>query len=178
MATDTCLSRPRTRALTTRARQRHSVDGGPAAAAGVRVGDVFESVDKRPVPAGATADDVAGLLLGRLEEPLSFDVRRADGSGASFTLRRAVLKAGEAEARSAERAGGKQIGVLTLRSFSAPVANGGGGGTLASMQAALASEPLASAPELLIDLRGNLGGHFPSGVEAAKLFLPSDATIV
>ena len=31
---------------------------------------------------------------------------------------------------------------------------------------------------LVIDLRGNLGGHFPSGVEAAKLFLPSDVTVV
>ena len=53
------------------------IEGAPAAAAGLRVGDVFETVDGRPVPVDATADDVAGLLLGRLEEPVSLSVRRA-----------------------------------------------------------------------------------------------------
>ena len=37
------------------------IEGAPAAAAGLRVGDVFETVDGRPVPVDATADDVAGL---------------------------------------------------------------------------------------------------------------------
>ena len=155
------------------------VPGGPAAAAGVRVGDVIEKVDGRALPTGATADDAAGVLIGRLDEPLALELRRADGDASvSFNLRRAVLAQGEAEVGSAERAGGSRVGVLTLRSFSAPVAGGGGGGTLASMQQALAREPLASAAELLIDLRGNPGGHFPSGVDAAKLFLPSDVTVV
>ena len=155
------------------------VPGGPAAAAGLQVGDLFETVDGRALPTYATADDVAGLLLGRLEEPVSVSVRRADGSTASFNLRRAVLKQGEVEAREAERpSSGKRIGVLTVPLFSAPIANGGDGGTLASLQAALSSEPLFSCQELLIDLRGNPGGHFPSGVEAAKLFLPADVTVV
>eukprot|EP00900_Chrysochromulina_parva_P004806 jgi/Chrpa1/14326/Chrysochromulina_OHIO_Genome00022483-RA len=155
------------------------VPGGPAAAAGLQVGDLFETVDGRALPTYATADDVAGLLLGRLEEPVSVSVRRADGSSASFNLRRAVLKQGEVEARESVRpSSGKRIGVLTVPLFSAPIANGGDGGTLASLQAALSSEPLVSCQELLIDLRGNPGGHFPSGVEAAKLFLPADVTVV
>ena len=54
----------------------------------------------------------------------------------------------------------------------------GGGGTYESVERVLAAEPLASAEELLIDLRGNLGGHFPSGVAMAKLFLPADVTVV
>ena len=110
-------------------------------------------------------------------------VRRADDSAASFTLRRVVLKAGEAEARVVTRANGRRVGVLKLSTFSAAAASGGGGsggggGTYESMARVLAAEPLASAEELLIDLRGNLGGHFPSGVAAAKLFLPADATVV
>jgi len=159
------------------------VEGAPAAAAGLRVGDIFETIDKRSLPADATADDIAGLLLGRLDEPVSLSVRRADGATASATLRRVVLKAGEAEARVSTRAGGKRVGVLTLRTFSAAAASGGGGangygGTYESMERVLGAEPLVSAEELLIDLRGNLGGHFPSGVAAAKLFLPADATVV
>ena len=67
--------------------------------------------------------------------------------------------------------------MLTLRTFSAAAGGGGGGGTLESVRRALRpSRP--SAEELLIDLRGNLGGHFPSGVEAAKLFRPADRTVV
>jgi len=159
------------------------IEGAPAAAAGLRVGDVFETIDGRPLPVDATADDIAGLLLGRLEEPVSLSVRRADDSAASFTLRRVVLKAGEAEARVVTRANGRRVGVLKLSTFSAAAASGGGGsggggGTYESMARVLAAEPLASAEELLIDLRGNLGGHFPSGVAAAKLFLPADATVV
>ena len=154
--------------------------GGPAEGAGLSVGDVVDSIDKRSLPFGSTsADEAAGQILGRLDEPLQLGITRAsDGSSASLTVRRAVLKQGEAEARVATRAAGQKIGVLTLRTFSAPVAGGGGGGALESMKRLLSSEPLVSVPELLIDLRGNLGGHFPSGVEAAKLFLPADVTIV
>ena len=43
------------------------VPGGPAAAAGLQVGDIFETVDGRALPTYVTADDVAGLLLGRHE---------------------------------------------------------------------------------------------------------------
>ena len=67
------------------------VEGAPAAAAGLRVGDIFETIDKRSLPADATADDIAGLLLGRLDEPVSLSVRRA--GALQRALRRASHRA-------------------------------------------------------------------------------------
>mmetsp|Transcript_48046 Transcript_48046/g.79584 ORF Transcript_48046/g.79584 Transcript_48046/m.79584 type:complete len:480 (+) Transcript_48046:44-1483(+) len=151
------------------------VKGGPAATSGMRVGDVIESVDNIAVSDSTSADDVAGLLLGRLDEELNVRVRRTDGTNNELRMKRTVIKAGEAEALSALSEEGGRVGVLKLRSFSASV---GGQGTIESMKALLEEEPLASADKLIIDLRGNLGGHFPSGVEAAKLFLPADVTVV
>jgi len=118
------------------------------------------------------------MLLGSLREPVRVGVRRADGSRASFSLTRRVMKQGEVETRLVEAADGRRVGVLRVPVFSAPVGGGGGGGTLDSIISALGSERLKSAQELIIDLRGNVGGHFPSGVEAAKLFLPADAIVV
>ncbi|KAL1507602.1 hypothetical protein AB1Y20_007221 [Prymnesium parvum] len=151
---------------------------GAAAAAGLRVGDVFESIDQTADLSSASADEVAGMLLGSLREPVRVGVRRADGSRASFSLTRRVMKQGEVETRLVEAADGRRVGVLRVPVFSAPVGGGGGGGTLDSIISALGSERLKSAQELIIDLRGNVGGHFPSGVEAAKLFLPADAIVV
>ena len=76
------------------------VSGSPAASAGLRVGDMVDAIDSRALPSDATADDAAGMILGRLDSSLQLGVRRADGSLANFTLRRAVLPQGEVEARA------------------------------------------------------------------------------
>jgi hypothetical protein len=104
------------------------VEGGPAAAAGLRAGDRVVAVDDRPLAPGATPDDVAGLLLGRLDEILSVTVERVaggdagGGSGAggaarrTVSLRRAELRdAGEATVRVVVGEDGRKMGVMTLR---------------------------------------------------------------
>ena len=96
------------------------VPGGPAAAAGLQVGDIFETVDGRALPTYVTADDVAGLLLGSHEEPVSLSVRRADGSSASFNLRRAALKQGKLGAHAAERGSRSRSSVRSVSSVPAP----------------------------------------------------------
>ena len=95
------------------------VEGGPAAAAGLRAGDVILAVDGRPLPPDSTPEDVAGLLLGRLDEPVSITVR---GTGRAETptvsLKRAVLlDAGEAVSSVVVGEGGRRTGVLTLRAL-------------------------------------------------------------
>ena len=148
-------------------------DGSPAAKAGLRVADSIVGVDGRPLPKGATAEDAAALILGPLDEPLSLTLARG-GEELSINLKRAPLSSGEVSSSLVARSDGSAagpVGVLTVPQFS------DGAAWSSSLTKALESvAPKADA--LLFDLRGNLGGHFPTGVAAARLFLPSDALIV
>jgi hypothetical protein len=59
------------------------VAGGPAADAGLRAGDCVVAVDDLAIGPGMTPDDVAGMLLGRLEEPVKVTVEGGAGSAGS-----------------------------------------------------------------------------------------------
>jgi carboxyl-terminal processing protease len=146
-------------------------DGSPAAKAGLHVGDSIIGVDGRSLPKMATAEDAAALILGPLDEPLSLAFSRG-GEELSVNLKRAPLSSGEVSSSLVLRSDGAgPVGVLTIPQFS------DGASWSSSLNKALeAVAPKANT--LLFDLRGNLGGHFPTGVAAARLFLPSDALIV
>ena len=109
--------------------------GSPAASGGLRAGDVIMGVDGRKLPKGATAEDVAALILGPLSEPLTLSIARAGGSTSALdpqgaaaeapsapaedvSLRRAPISSGEVRARQVTAADGRRVGVLTIPQFS------------------------------------------------------------
>ena len=147
-------------------------DGSPASSAGLRTADVIAGVGGRKLPKGATAEDAAALILGPLDEPLSLSVTRGaiDSEPLEFALKRQPISLGECTSQVVQREGSSTIGVLTVPQFS------DGQPWFDSYSKALTA--IAKADALLIDLRGNPGGHFPTGVAASKLFLPSDTLIV
>lgn len=148
-------------------------DGSPAAAAGLRVGDVIRSVDGRKVAKSASAEDVAALIIGPTAEPLRLELARSGGADSEpleLSLTRAPLSAGAVSARVLDAPGGGTVGVLSIPQFS------DGATWMSSLERGLTA--VASADSLLVDLRGNPGGHFPTGVAASRYFLPADRLIV
>ena len=130
--------------------------GGPAALAGIRVGDVLLSVDG--VPVGAHDLPLAALLL---EGP--------QGSAASLRLsrggRRLTVEVPRARrAAPAVTAERRADGVLWLR------LSGFAADTAAEVEAALA-DPRGAA--IVLDLRGNRGGLLSEALAVADAFLSS-----
>jgi carboxyl-terminal processing protease len=153
--------------------------GSPAARAGIQPGDAVVVAGGAPIRAGASAEEVAARILGPLGETLRLELRRgggADAGGASpalaLELRRAPLDSGEVRARTQPwpAPGRGAIGVVTVPLFV------DGDAWFESLRRGLRA--VEGADALAIDLRANPGGHFPTGVAAASLFLPADRLVV
>jgi hypothetical protein len=69
------------------------IPGQPAAAAGVRAGDVLRAIDGEPVTAGAERGDLSPRLRGAAGVPVTLTVARPDGDVADLTVRRAHVAA-------------------------------------------------------------------------------------
>ena len=128
--------------------------GGPAAHAGLVVGDVIEVVGRQSTR-GLTAAAVGRLLTGA---PNTVVAVKAAKSGEVTTLRvaRQTLDTG---AIQIQRASGGVL-VIRIREFNAGIGR--------QVRAALAG---VHASGVVLDLRGNPGGLLVEGVETASAFL-------
>ena len=146
-------------------------EGSPAALAGLRVGDIVSAVNGKALSKDAVPEDVAALIIGPLGERLRVSTERL----ADVELSRAPLRIGEVKATTVARSDGRDstVGVVTVPLFSEGTAWND-----SFKKALLAATAPSSTDEILIDLRGNPGGSFPKGVEAAQLFLPSGVAVV
>ncbi len=141
---------------------RQPIEGSPAAAAGLRMGDVIVAIDGQDVKADAVEKAIADLrgpagstvhiTIRRegLAAPLDFEIRRAQVAVHSVTQQ--LLEPG--------------IGFLRLSAFNDTTA-GDVGDALADL-VRQSGRPLAG---LVIDLRNNPGGLLDSAVEIADDFL-------
>lgn len=153
--------------------------GSPAAAAGVQPGDAILKVDGESME-GATAEVVAAKCRGDAGGKIDVDFfRRSDEDGNAkkestkhITLTREKITANPIETSTFVTDGAKKVGVLKVPSFSTE--------TVTQMVNGLrtVSGDDGKVDAIAIDLRGNVGGFMPAGVDAAKLFLPARAHII
>lgn len=157
---------------------------GPAAKGGIRPMDVVLKVDGTDVERGSTAEMVAAMCRGEPGAAVELVVRHApeDGSAASkgktekVSVRRAKIKVNPVETSTFASEGGRNLGLLRVRAFSqeTPAQIVEGMRDLKNNRAT-GEEALEA---IVVDLRGNVGGYLPAGIDAARLFLPRGAAVV
>ncbi|KAL7509760.1 hypothetical protein ACHAXN_006730 [Cyclotella atomus] len=148
-------------------------ENSPASKAGLQAGDILTKIDGESVE-GSSADVVAAKCRGEAGEKIDLDFSRTDDDGKMISqhvsLTRAKIAQNPIQASTFSSDSGKKIGLLRIPSFSTE--------TVTQMVDGLRSVTSANVDAIAIDLRGNVGGFMPAGVDAAKLFLPAKAKII
>lgn len=140
----------------------------PAAAAGVRVGDLLTSIEEKPV-SGLPVEDVEAMLHG---EPGS-DVfcRFLRGRDAySRTLKRVLLKSRSVHSRVLQIPDGPRVAWISVSAFQ--------DFTGKEMGEELAAVKKQRPAGIILDLRDNVGGFVEAALEVASYFVPSGQVVV
>ena len=147
-----------------------TVPEGPADRAGISPGDAIIGVDDIDAT-GATPEAVAARCRGEVGTSLSLAVRRIGvEKTAQLSLTRARIKVNPVVASDFENEAGERVGVLKISSFSKE--------TPAQVTDGLRVAIDGGATAVVMDLRGNMGGYMPAGVDIANLFLSPKARII
>lgn len=137
------------------------IGGGPAAEAGLRVGDKITHVEGVAV-GGLGLDEAASRLQGSEGTPVTITVLGADGAPRTLRLlRRPVEVKSVAQAKIVDRADG--VGYIQLTGFQKSSAE--------ELDRAIADLKRRGMRHLVLDLRGNPGGLLNVSVEIAERFL-------
>lgn len=140
---------------------------GPAARSGVRVGDQIMDIDGSLPP--ATVDSLSRMVRGEVGTPVVMTfMRPVKTPNRTYTVE--IIR-GEIRTPSVFSSRHADTGFIQLKHFSETSPR-----ELASALAGLldSANPIH---QLVIDLRGNPGGLYYSGIELAAMFLPEGATI-
>lgn len=138
------------------------VDGGPAANAGLRSGDVIVAIDDKPI-VGRDVESASAGLRGPPGTPVRLRVRRA---GAAETLEFKLVRAHIAVRAVSGRLLEPGFGFLRIASFQADT-----GSEVAAQVEQLQKANGGRLRGLLIDLRSNPGGVLAAAVASADVFL-------
>lgn len=140
----------------------------PAEQAGVLTGDIFIQVDGLQVDDGkATPDDVAARLRGPEGSRVGLTILR-NSKNQDFILTRQPITV--ASIKSYISPSHKNVGVIKIKVFS--------GTTAEKVKESLLDLKKQGATSIVLDLRNNVGGLLPGGVETASLFLEKDLPVV
>ncbi len=147
--------------------------GGPAAEAGLRVGDVILQIDDVSViESQLSLDEVKSLLLGEKGSTVSLLIER---SGEAQNLAISLQRGGGTDQREDVPYSGMindSIGYLSLAGFTGSAAR--------EVRAALDTlrQQQPDLAGVVLDLRGNPGGRLDQAVDICNLFMPSGKKIV
>jgi carboxyl-terminal processing protease len=140
------------------------IDGSPAAAAGIRPGDMIITVDGQPVDR-MTVEQVVSAIRGPAGTTVTLTVRHAgDTATTDISLVRQEIKIPVA---SWNMVPGTQIADVRVIQFS----SGSGAAARAAIQAARD----AGATKIVMDMRGNPGGFVSDAVDLASQFVTNGA---
>ena len=148
---------------------------GPAASAGVQAGDVILKIDGEDM-SGASADVVAAKCRGEQGQKVEIVFLRQDENGNAGkeslkSITRAQVRVNPIQSQLFTSESGKRVGLLKVPSFSTE--------TVKEMVDGLRSISNDGKLDVIaIDIRGNVGGYMPAGVQAANLFLPARSHII
>ena len=136
-------------------------EGSPADKAGVRSGDFVRLIDRQPTREMSVWEGVRSLR-GKPGTPVTLTLIRGNAAEPHVVeLTREVL----APLPPAARMAAPGIGLVRLVEFSAQ--------TPAELRAAIVQLQKGGARAVVIDLRNTARGPLPSGIDAARLFVPT-----
>ena len=142
----------------------NALPGGPAAEAGLRKGDVIESIDGQKV-SGATLDSAVDLISGPAGSRITLEVRRDDRVAQVQLVRRRVEVHSVSEVKMLEN----NVGYIKLDKFAQNSSD--------ECDTALWSLYRQGMKSLIVDVRGNPGGLLTTAIQMSNKFVPS-GTIV
>ncbi len=133
------------------------LEGSPAAAAGIRDGDVFVRVNGEEV-AGWTQMELVAKVRGRAGTVVNLTLRRGDQL-LDFSVTRARIEVPNVEQRLLE----SNIGYVKLRDFTADARK--------KLDEALETLDVNNLDGLILDLRGNPGGLLSTAIDISSAFI-------
>ncbi len=146
-----------------------AIDGGPAARAGVRPGDVLAAIDGVGVPPGSGIDLVVARLRGAVGSEVGLTLERENHEGTLMVrLKRERIRIESVRAQALPDG----VAYLRISQFQADTAR-----ELRRAVERLVRRLGRMPSAAIIDLRNNPGGLLPSAVEVADLFLDGGVVV-
>ncbi|GFH53856.1 hypothetical protein CTEN210_10333 [Chaetoceros tenuissimus] len=153
-------------------------ENGPAAKAGIQRGDYIIEIDGESLDS-ASAEIVAAKCKGEAGTKVNIQIRRpkedgdfANASTKEFSISRAAVQVNPVKTSTfTSSRTERKVGLLTIPAFTVETQ----GQVIDGMRKLLNEE---NVQVLAIDLRGNVGGYMPAGIDTSKLFLAGGRRIV
>ena len=137
------------------------IDDTPAAAAGIKPGDLIVAIDGEPVQ-GMSLNDAVAKMRGPVDSPIKLMIRRGDTQPFTVTLKRAIIKVASVKSQLI----GTDIGYIRITSFNEQSDSG-----VQSAMKDLKAKAGNNLAGIVLDLRNNPGGLLDQAIAVSNDFM-------